>query len=384
MRSESDESNPTQVEPKPTQVEPAAKPTQVEPTTKPTQVEPAEPAKIPAQVEPTEPTAHVLKLLGGKWISAAIATAANLGVFDVLIEHPQPASSLAVALRCDTGMLTRLLGILESEGLLESDATGILSVTPLGAPLRSGVLGELAAFTGAPFSWDPWSRLPDAIRNGDTAFELHHGTGLFEYLERHPEHAEVYHRAVDAFTRLEAIALASSFDFSATRRIVDVGGGRGTLLVEVLKRHPHISGVLLERAAVADAARAVFERERLTERAEVRVGDFFESVPDGADVYVIKHVLHNWSDEHAVRILRNCASAVAPQGRVLVVEGIMLPPSYRDGTRLLDLEMMTLLGPGRERTKPEFRRLFAAAGLRLESSQELAGTTRLMIGARRS
>jgi SAM-dependent methyltransferase len=326
-----------------------------------------------------DPSTHVLKLLGGKWISAAISAAAALGVFDALLDEPRSCEALARALGCDEAMLARLLGVLEAERLLESDAKGALSVTALGAPLRRGALGELAVFSGAPFSWNPWSLLPEAIREGRAAFEMLHGAGLFDHLEAHPDEADVYHRAVDAFTRLEAIALAESFDFGGVSRMVDVGGGRGTLLVEVLRRHPHVRGALLEREAVAEEARKVFAREALAERAEVAIGSFLEGVPGDADLYVVKHVLHNWPDEDAVRILRHCRDALAPGGRVLVVEGLMLPPAYRDATRLLDLEMMTLLGPGRERTKPEFRKLLREAGLALESSRDLAGTTRLLV-----
>jgi SAM-dependent methyltransferase len=331
---------------------------------------------------PDDPNTHVLKLLGGKWVSAAISAAASLGVFDALLDEPRTAERLAPALECDPPMLTRLVGVLVAEGLLAMDAADVISVTELGRPLRRGALGELAVFSSAPFSWNPWSLLAPAIRTGATAFELLHGASLFDYLESRPEQAEIYHRAVDAFTRLEAIALAETYDFAGVKSLVDVGGGRGTLLVEVLKRHPNMHGVLLEREAVAAAAERVFADEGLKDRTEVVVGSFLENVPRGADVYVIKHVLHNWPDDEAIGILARCRDALAPGGRVLVVEGLMLPPAYRDATRLLDLEMMTLLGPARERTKPEFRKLLREAGLKLESSHDLAGTTRLLVTAK--
>jgi SAM-dependent methyltransferase len=279
-------------------------------------------------------------------------------------------------------MLSRLVGVLVAEGLLAMDAEGVVSVTDLGRPLRRGALGELAVFSSAPFSWNPWSLLAPAIRAGATAFELLHGASLFDYLESRPDEADIYHRAVDAFTRVEAVALAESYDFAGVKSLVDVGGGRGTLLVEVLRRHPGVRGVLLEREAVAAAAERVFEEEGLSDRTEVVIASFLETVPCGADVYVIKHVLHNWPDDEALGILRRCREALAPGGRVLVVEGLMLPSAYRDATRLLDLEMMTLLGPARERTKPEFRKLLREAGLKLESSHDLAGTTRLLVAAK--
>jgi ubiquinone/menaquinone biosynthesis C-methylase UbiE len=231
--------------------------------------------------------------------------------------------------------------------------------------------------------WDPWTHLHEAVRDGKAAFQHATGQGLFDYLESHDADADLYHRAVDAFTRREARALAREYDFSTVRNVADIGGGLGTLVFELLDQWEHLRGTLFDREHVIEQARERLISSEFSDRVDLVAGDFMQAVPEGRDAYVVKHVIHNWPDETAARILRNCAEAMNDGGKILVVEGILLPGNRKDGTRLLDLEMMVLCGEGRERTKQEFRQLFKEAGLKLERTVPLAGTTRLLIGSRR-
>ncbi|MFW6051010.1 MAG: methyltransferase [Myxococcota bacterium] len=329
--------------------------------------------------EPQDPAERLLRLLGGKWTAAAIAAAASLGLADALGAEPRTPGALADALGCDAGALERLLRVLAGEGLVEEGSDGRFGLTCLGAELRSDAMGDLAAFAGAPFAWHPWAALADAVRTGRSAFEHTHGQDLWTYLDARPEEARAYHAAIDAFTRHEARALAARFDFGSVGTVVDVGGGIGTLLLELLARWPSLRGVLLERPPVAEQAQARLTAAGVEDRCEAVAGDFLEAVPPGGDAYVIKRVLHNWPDAEATRILRHCAEAVRPGGHVLVIEGVVLPGNRRDPARLLDLEMLALCGPGRARGKPDLRRLFHAAGLKLERTSDLAGTTRLLV-----
>jgi ubiquinone/menaquinone biosynthesis C-methylase UbiE len=317
-----------------------------------------------------------MRLLAGKWVVAALATAAKLGLAEHL-ETPKTAVELATELGLHAPSLERLLGVLAGEGLLDvSDDTFVLN--ELGANLRKNKLGELAAFVGSESQWTPWLCLDHSIRTGQAAFEHRHGSSLFEYLARHPQESAIYDRAVDAFTRQQAHALADAKILQGASVVVDVGGGRGSFLLELLRRESALHGVLYDLPHVIAGARARFVDAGLGQRAELVEGDFFESVPSGADCYVVKHVLHNWDDEHARRILRNCAKAMKPGGKVLIVEGLILPAPFRDGTRLLDLEMLALTGQGRERSKPEFRRLLATSDLRLTESIRLSDTAWLL------
>ena len=206
------------------------------------------------------------------------------------------------------------------------------------------------------------------------------GAPLFEYLDANPEAACTYHQAVDAFTRREARALAAAYDFSGVQSIVDVGGGLGSLLAELAKHWPSLERcVLFDRPQVVEQARHDLAAREMGQRLEFMAGDFLNSIPIAADVFVVKHVLHNWQDQEAIAVLKNCVAGLNPGGSVLIVEGILLPGLQRDRTALLDLEMFVLCGRGRERSKPEFRALLGAAGLVLKSTHDLAGTTRLLV-----
>ncbi|MFT6398554.1 MAG: ubiquinone/menaquinone biosynthesis C-methylase UbiE [Bradymonadia bacterium] len=273
--------------------------------------------------------------------------------------------------------------MLAAEALLDQDDEGRFSLTETGRFLRTDELGDLATFVGAAFMWDPWTHLHEAVRDGKAAFQHATGQGLFDYLESHDADADLYHRAVDAFTRREARALAREYDFSTVRNVADIGGGLGTLVFELLDQWEHLRGTLFDREHVIEQARERLISSEFSDRVDLVAGDFMQAVPEGRDAYVVKHVIHNWPDETAARILRNCAEAMNDGGKILVVEGILLPGNRKDGTRLLDLEMMVLCGEGRERTKQEFRQLFKEAGLKLERTVPLAGTTRLLIGSRR-
>lgn len=327
-----------------------------------------------------EAALELLKLLGGKWVAAAISAAAQLGIADALENGPMAESELATTLCCDQDALGRLLGVLAAEGLLEADENDRFGTTVLGAQLRSRALGPLARYVGAPFSWTPWLRLKETVQTGNAAFEIEHGRELFDYLADHPTESEIYNAGIDAFTRHDARALANAFDFSRYEIVADIGGGMGTLLIELLRRWPHLRGVLFDTEHVVRAAESRLCEADVLSRCSSVAGDFFSGVPAGADLYIVRHIVHNWGDAEAALILRNCAAALRPGGKVLVVEGILLPGHRKDTTRLLDLEMLVLSGTGRERGKPEFRRLFAEAGLRLASTIPLASTARLIVG----
>ncbi len=327
----------------------------------------------------SDPARRVLGLLAGKWLSAAVSAAATLGIPDSLAEGPKSLDRLARELGCEADALARLLRVLVGEELLRENANGEFELLEAGQLLRSEALGRLARYVGSPLGWDPWSMLADAVRTGESSFVKRHGTPLFEFLDRHPAEAALYNDAIAAFAHREVIALAAAYDFSRARRILDVGGGRGGLLLALLEGFPHLSGILLERPTAVLEAREAFEDAGLASRCEARVGDFFKSIPGDADVCVLKHIIHSWDDDTAVGLLRRCGSAVGETGRVLVIEGILVGDGRRSLTNMLDLEMLVLCGPGHERSKPELRRLFTRAGLRLVESQPLTETARLFV-----
>jgi len=326
-----------------------------------------------------QPEQRLLELLAGKWVTAAISAAAELGIPDALRDAPLTAAELAERIGCDAAALSRLLRVLCGEGLLTLELTAErrYRLTELGQQLCDGQLRDLARFVGSAFMWNPWSALGDALRDARrSAFEHTHGRALFEYLDAEPEDAQLYHRAVDAFTRRQAQALCDVFDFARVSRVVDLGGGLGTVLSELALRYPQLHGVLFDRAPVIEQARALFAGH---DHIACVSGDFFSDALPEADAYVIKHVLHNWDDADAIELLQACMRSLRAPGYLLIVESLRLPDHVRDATALMDLEMLVLCGGGHERSKPEFRKLLSAAGLRLQATRTLTSGVQLLI-----
>jgi hypothetical protein len=319
--------------------------------------------------EPRDAVDPLLEILGGKARAQAVACAAQLGLADALSAGPLSIEALARAARCDAGRLARLVRVLCGVGVMRRDELSRVALTELGRRLGSDDLGPLAALIGAPDQWDPWSRLAERVRGAASAFELVHGQTLFAYMGAHADAARRYDAAIDAFTAHEVQALCAHYDFAHARHVVDAGGGRGALLCGLLERWPHLRGTLMDLPHVADAARDRLQT-RFGDRARVESGDFLSHVTQGADHYLLKYVLHNWCDDDCVRILQNCARAAAAGGRVLVIEALLTPEGGADQAALLDLEMMVLTD-GRERRKPELRRLFQRTGLRTERLVQL-------------
>lgn len=324
------------------------------------------------------PHLRVLRLIAGKALSQAVSTAATLGITDALTS-PATIDELAQRIDASPRLLDRLMAVLVSEGLYAIDDDGRFHVTPLGAELGEGRMKDFALFAGSENQWAPWAKLPDAIRTGRGPYEMTHGTDLYGWLAEHPDDAERYDRAIEAFTRAQAHALATAHDFEGVEHVIDIGGGRGTMLLELLERWPKLRGTLLDIDHVARAADERFVAAGMRERCRAIGGDFFEPLPKGGDVYLLGHILHNWDDDDAIRVLTRCREAMKPGACVLAVEGILLPGHDRSTSRLMDLEMMVLFGHGRERSKLELRRLFDAAGLTMAPfTAPLAGASRLL------
>lgn len=330
----------------------------------------------------SEDVARVLDILSGKYRTQALSTIASLGVPDLLARKASTLDELVAELNCDAQRLDRLLRFTVGLGFLAFDeATSLFALTSVGEQLCSDALGPLATFVGSPEQWDPWARMRDSLKanDGSTPFEQTFGVGLYEYLANHPEAAARYDVAIDSFTQQEARELCKQFDFEGYDSLVDVGGGHGKLLHEVLSQWPKLKGVLCDLAHVIEGSRACLPQE-LEDRITLTGGDFFESLPTGHDLYCLKHVLHNWDDARATELLTSCSNAMNENGRILVIEAILTPDNRFDYARVMDLEM-GVLTPGRVRRKPEYRQMFRAAGLKLESVVPI-GSSWLLVGKR--
>ena len=308
------------------------------------------------------------RLVCGFSISIAIAAVAELDIASRLADGPRRARDLAQATGVNEDFLRRVLRYLASEGVFQALEDDRFALTDLSHWLRADVPGSIhprALFTGSQLNWLAWGRLPDAIKSGRSGAEEAYGARLFDYAKTNAEAGKVFNSFMVTQTQASMDALLEAYRFEGTRELVDVGGGRGGLVAAVLKTYPGLRGTLFDMPEVVASAQPVLAG--VIDRCGVVGGNFFESVPAGADMYVLKFILHDWGDADCVRILSNCRKAMTDGGRVLIVEHILPPDDSPHFARFMDMVMLILTSGGRERTRREFEDLAGAAGLRLQA-----------------
>jgi hypothetical protein len=295
-------------------------------------------------------------------VSQAIYVAAELGIADLLADSPQTVDELASAAGAHAPSLYRILRLLASEGVFAEAEDGRFALTPPAAALLRdvGSVRLQVLFHGRGALWQAAGSLLHTVRTGETAFERVHGVDFFEYYRQHPDEPVLFDQYMAAQTTPAAHAVAATYNFSRIGTIIDVGGGRGALVVEILKAHPHLRGVVFDQPAVAVDAREAID------------GDFFRDVPNGGDAYLLKYILHDWDDGRSVAILCACRRAMPQNGRLLVVEVLVPRGNVPSFAKTQDVNMLINLG-GRERTEAEYRALFAAAGFDLTRTIPVQG-----------
>ncbi len=316
-----------------------------------------------AQGSPATRMHHLVS--DGVRITKALYVVARLRIADLVSDAPKTATELAQATDVHAPSLYRVLRTLASIGVFAEDEAGRFALTPLGATLESGPgsLRHMAIFYGAPWHWRMWDGLLDGVRTGRSGVKEAEGVELFEYLAANPDAAREFDESMTSASLKDAAAIAAAYDFSTFATLVDVGGGQGALLGTILKANPALRGVLFDLPSVMTAAERRLGERGVAERCRVVGGDMFETVPDGADAYIMRNVIHDWDDADCLTILRNCRRAMAPGAKLLVVQEVLPLGNAPSNGKLLDVQML-LIG-GKERTEAEFRSLYADAGFRL-------------------
>jgi hypothetical protein len=260
----------------------------------------------------------------------------------------------------------RLLRALASIGIFAEDADGRFSLTPMADLLRSDIPGSQRATIQMMVGqfYDAWGGLIDSVRTGRPAFESRHGKSFFDHLAAHPDQAQIFDDAMTGRNDRKTQAMLDVYDLTGVRTLADIGGGNGSTLVTVLQRYPEMRGILFDRPGVVERARAGIEREGLLDRCRIVGGSFLEAVPSEADAYLLRHILHNWDDEHVVVILKRIHEAMEDDAKLLIVDRIIPPGNEPLFGKIMDLNMLVMLG-GVERTEEEFRQLFGLAGFRV-------------------
>jgi ubiquinone/menaquinone biosynthesis C-methylase UbiE len=313
-------------------------------------------------------------MVNSNWTTQALYVAAELGLPDLLAHGPKTSASLAQGTGAHAPSLHRLLRALVTLDIVQEREDGTFALLPMGALLRSDAATSLRAwalFTGRD-QWQEWGHLLDSIKTGESIQRLTGTEG---------PRPVVFNQAMVELTRLITPAVVQAYDFTGLKRIIDVGGGHGELLVAILTAHPEACGVLFDRPHVIEQGQQHLARAALAHRCECIAGDFFESVPGGGDAYVLKSILHNWNDAQSTRILANCRRAMPAGATLLLVEAIM---PERLGVSAADqayarLDLLRLITQAaQERTAAEYRALLASAGFHLTRIIPVGGLSSLM------
>ncbi|AKS31953.1 methyltransferase [Mycolicibacterium goodii] len=313
------------------------------------------------------PEAAVLELLLGAWVAQGITAAAQLGVADALSGGPLRAEELARRVDADADALDRLMRALVGEGVFRRTRDGCYALNPLGDALRTDApvsMAGMAKFVGAAQHREHWSHLVDAVRTGESAVRTLRGMEAFEYIAAEPGLGAIFNDAMTSMSELAITPLVAAYDFSRFGTIADVGGGHGRLLSAILAAAPQADGVLYDLPHVVEGAPEMLTRHGVLDRVRVVPGSFFDGVPQGADLYVLKNIIHDWADAPAAQILRNVRAAARPGATLVLVEGVI--PDHDRGVPLKWVDMEMLIGnAARERTEAQYRRLYTEAGFRL-------------------
>lgn len=298
------------------------------------------------------------------WVSHILYVSAKLSLADHLAKGPARADDLAATTNTHAHSLGRFLRILAHLGLVTEDEAGRFALTPLGKALKTGAARAAILTLASPWMTGGWERLLESVQTGTPGLERALGMPIFDWLAKHPEEASLFSETMVSFHGAEPDAVAAAYDFSAMKTIVDVGGATGNHLTTILGTHAGAQGILYDLPHVVRDAPNLIQARGLANRVTIAAGSFFERVPEGGDVYLLSHIIHDWSEAQCLTILGHCRRAMSPTSRVLIIEMVLPAGNAPHPGKMLD--MMMLVGPGgQERTEPEYRTLLNKAGLRL-------------------
>ncbi|WP_258396524.1 methyltransferase [Streptomyces sp. Amel2xB2] len=314
----------------------------------------------------------------GAGVAAALQAAVKLGVPEAVGDDPVEVSEIAARTDAVPGTLGRLLRALERQGVFEETSDGRYRHNALSRLLRDDSpygLKHLVLWLGAPWTWQAWPRLDEAVRDGKAMVPEIFGKDFYSYLTQDaPESARVFDKAMTAVSSLSSRQVSTAIDLRGVGSVADVAGGQGHLLRTLLARHPGVHGTLFDlEATVADAVPELCAGGEFGDRCSLVPGDCLNEVPVKADLYILKNIL-DWPDENSLRVLKNIGATADPGARILVIDSVMdAAPEEMRVTSVIDLFMLLNVG-GQRHTRSEFEELFSRAGLDLTGTEAVSGT----------
>lgn len=323
------------------------------------------PQPAPQQI-PSE--AMIMMLATGAFVSQAVYCAAHLGIADILAGGPRSADELAAETKTDPHSVYRLLRSLASVGAFTEVGDKTFANTPVSETLRVDSptsQRDMVLMINDPEHVRVISNMLHSVQTGKPAWEHVHGVPVFEYFyEVNKPAGDVFNQAMTSFSRQTIPAILSAYDFSGAATIADIAGGVGHLLGAVLQKYPDAKGVLFEIPQVLENAPAMLDSYRVADRVETVAGSFTEAIPVTADIYMLKHIIHDWYDDKNEKILRNIRDVMPDDARVLIIDAVIPPGNDPHPGKILDLEMLISPG-GMERTAEEFESLLTKSGFKM-------------------
>jgi hypothetical protein len=329
---------------------------------------PSHPVK-PSDISRTAAPMALLQMMTGAWISQAIYASATLGIADLIHNTPKSIDELALATNTHVPYLYRLLRALASVGIFAEVEPGQFALTEMAEYLKEDCPNSLRALSmmlGDEWHWHSWGDIVQTVKTGKPALQrLYKCDNHFEYFAQNSKSGDIFNHGMTNASNNLLTAVVDAYEFSSITKLVDIGGGHGILLASILAANPHMQGVLFDLPSVVFKAQELLEEKGVANRCEIFGGNFFQAVPSDGNAYILSHTLLDWQDGDCIQILRNIRQGIAPNGKLLIVEGVIPSGNEPHFSKLLDLDMLIMSVGGRERTKAEFSHLFEAAGFRL-------------------
>ena len=312
------------------------------------------------------PPLQMLQVMSGFWISRCVYIIAKLGIADLLKDGPKTAEELAAASGTHAPSLFRVLRALAAVDVLTQSDDNRFGNTAMSETLIDGPrsLRWFAMTELGEEHYPAWGELMGSVRTGEIAFDKAFGEPVWEFFGKNPENARTFNNAMTGMTAQAEAALHAAYKFEGIKTIMDVGGGHGGFITSILERNPALRGILFDSPQVIEGAKPKLGAAGVADRCQAIAGNFFESVPEGADAITMKWIIHDWDDDQSITIMKNCARALPENGRLILVEAVVPPGDEMHFAKFIDLNMLVMTG-GKERTAEEFRELYEAAGCKL-------------------
>ena len=301
------------------------------------------------------------------WLLPCMKVAAELNIANLIKTEPKTVEQLAIETDTNRESLFRLIRALASRNIFKLKKDGLVYNTPMSKALTDdhGSLRFMIMQHLGTLNWTVFSQLSHSIKTGEDAFSKVYGKKIYDYLAEKPKEADLFDRSMTNLSEISIEPILSAYNFSKFNTLADIGGGAGLLLSSILFKHKKLKGILFDLPSVVLQAKSIILKYGVVDRIAIKTGTFFDPLPAAADGYLLKNVIHNWSDEECIRILSNISAVLPDHGKILILEMIVQEDNKPSFAKLIDIQMMVFMHSGKERTKKEFQQLLSRSGLRI-------------------